>query len=88
MGEVFIFVLECFSKVVDLFRHTMIDTNFSYFDFLVCATAAFILIELLKEIRKEKDEESRWLRDKQRNEEYNAYQRKLRQYEKERNGGN
>lgn len=86
-SEVFLFLLSCFSKIIDLLRNTIIDSkfNFSYFDFIVCCTAVIILIELLKSIRKESDEEYRWLENKNRNEEYNAYQRKLRAYEKERN---
>lgn len=86
-SEVFLFLLDCFSQIINLLRNTIIDSkfNFSYFDFLVCCTAVIILLELLKSIRKESAEEDRWLNNKFRNEEYNAYQRKLRSYEKERN---
>lgn len=65
-SQVFLFFLECFGKIINVFKNFKIDTNLTYFDFLVFSTAIFLLFQLLRVVRDENNEDSKWLRSMQR----------------------
>ncbi len=77
-SQVFMFILNCFKEVVNLFRGIEIDPGFSYFDFLVCCSACLIMFQLLRAIISERQEDQDWLRRSQRYDEYKVKD-KLRQ---------
>ncbi|MCI5543848.1 MAG: hypothetical protein MR405_08070, partial [Mollicutes bacterium] len=65
-SQVFLFFLECFGKIINVFKNFKIDTNLTYFDFLVFSTAILLLFQLLRVVRDENNEDSKWLRSMQR----------------------
>ena len=50
-SQVFLFFLECFGKIINVFKNFKIDTNLTYFDFLVFSTAILLLFQLLRVVR-------------------------------------
>ena len=69
-SQVFLFFLECFGKILNVFRGFKIDTNLTYYDFLVFSVGLLIMFQLLRVVRGELSEEyredSRFLRNMQR----------------------
>ena len=65
-SQVFLFLLECFGKIINVFKNFKIDTNLTYFDFLVFSAAVLLLFQLLRVVRDENNEDSKWLRSMQR----------------------
>ena len=65
-SQVFLFFLECFGKIINVFKNFKIDTNLTYFDFLVFSTVILLLFQLLRVVRDENNEDSKWLRSMQR----------------------
>ena len=69
-SKVFLFFLECFGKIINVFKNFKIDTNLTYFDFLVFSAAVLLLFQLLRVVREESNEDDRFYRRMQRYDEY------------------
>ena len=69
-SQVFLFFLECFGKIINVFKNFKIDTNLTYFDFLVFSAAVLLLFQLLRVVREESNEDDRFYRRMQRYDEY------------------
>lgn len=74
LSQVIVFLLGCLSKIVLLFRKVKVDTFLSYFDFIVALNAFVIVLSLIRYNLDKVSEEQNWLRNKERNKEYNEYQ--------------
>ena len=87
MGQVFYFVLECLSQVVNFFRNVMIDEGLSYFSLLLWIGCVGLLLQLLRFIRDDNDKKEKFLLNKKWNSEYREYQNTLKRYDKEKKEG-
>lgn len=71
---VFTFLLSCIVEIFSIMNGISIAPGLSFLGFLICLQIALLVIHFLKSIRSDMEEEQRWLRNKERNKEYNEYQ--------------
>ena len=71
-SQVFLFFLECFGKIINVFKSFKIDTNLIYVDFLCFSASVLLLVQLLRVVREENNEDGRFYKRMQRYDEYKS----------------